>query len=69
MRTELSLLPGRILGIGCHSLRCIYRRTGGTHMVEVSQGTYLHGSLWEAPPSKRNQRAEELGEAEGARGA
>lgn len=31
-------------------------------MVEVSQGTYLHGSLWEA------QRAEELEEAEGARG-
>lgn len=36
-------------------------------MVEVSQGTYLHGSLWEAPPNERNQRAEELEEAEGAR--
>lgn len=25
-------------------------------------------TLWEAPPSKRDQRAEELEEAEGARG-
>lgn len=52
MRTGLSFLPGRILEIGCRSLRCIYRQTGGTHMVEMSQGTYLHGSLWEAHLAK-----------------